>query len=301
MGKPIVSIGLPVYNGEDFVAETMDSLLRQTFGDFEIIISDNASTDKTAEICLNYAEKDSRIKYFRNSTNLGAAENYNKVFRLSEGKYFKWAAHDDCYEPEYIEKCLEKLVQNENAVLCYTQRIIIDETGNMQEKVKDELVLDSPSPAERFGKFLKIFRYHTIHCDPVFGLIKSSELAKTPLIAKFPTSDMTLLAELSLLGVFCEVGEYLFLRRRHAKMSTKMNPKPSQRLAWFDPSLKGKVQYPRWRWLAEFMRSVKRTEIGISEKIKCYLHIALWTLFWSKSLGADLIKGLLYRFTGREF
>ena len=85
--KPRISIGMPVFNGEKFIAETLDSLLTQTYSDFELIISDNASTDNTEQICRKYASKDPRINYFRNKSNFGAAKNYNRVFKLSSGEY----------------------------------------------------------------------------------------------------------------------------------------------------------------------------------------------------------------------
>ena len=107
--KPKVSIGLPVYNGEDFLAEALDSLLDQTYDDFELIISDNASTDSTADICTSYSAKDSRIRYLRSDVNLGAAVNYNLVFELATGEYFKWAAHDDICAPEFIGACVDIL------------------------------------------------------------------------------------------------------------------------------------------------------------------------------------------------
>ena len=107
--KPRVSIGMPVFNGENYLAEALDSLLTQTFSDFELIISDNASTDKTEEICRAYAVRDQRIRYFRNQENLGASRNYNRVFELSSGEYFKWAAHDDLCAPEFLGRCVDVL------------------------------------------------------------------------------------------------------------------------------------------------------------------------------------------------
>ena len=100
--RPRVSIGLPVYNGENFLEFALDSILGQTFQDFELIISDNASTDATESICRRYAAKDSRIRYYRNPNNQGAAQNYNRVFALARGEYFKWAAHDDVCKPNYL-------------------------------------------------------------------------------------------------------------------------------------------------------------------------------------------------------
>ena len=108
---PRVSIGMPVYNGEEFLERALDSLLAQSFSDFELIISDNASQDKTQEICLRYAARDPRVKYYRNETNIGAAENFNRVFALSSGEYFKWAGHDDSWTPDYLERCVSSVTR----------------------------------------------------------------------------------------------------------------------------------------------------------------------------------------------
>lgn len=88
-----VSIGLPVYNGEQYLAKALDSLLAQTFTDFEVIISDNASTDRTSEICAAYLERDPRIRYYRNQQNIGAAPNFNRTFELATGMYFKTCSY----------------------------------------------------------------------------------------------------------------------------------------------------------------------------------------------------------------
>ena len=134
------------------MAETIDSILMQTYEDFELIISDNASTDQTEEICRRYAEKDVRIKYVRNRENLGAAYNYNQTFHLSSGEFFKWAPHDDILRPEFLERCLDALDDDPVAVMSYTGWIPIDETGALIEKTNTKYQpwrADSLDPAER--------------------------------------------------------------------------------------------------------------------------------------------------------
>jgi glycosyltransferase involved in cell wall biosynthesis len=121
MRTPRVSIGLPVYNGENYLAETLDSILAQTFTDFEVIISDNASTDRTETICRQYAAQDRRIRYLRNTSNLGAAKNYNRVFELSQGEYFKWNGHDDPLAPVFLERCVAVLDRHPGVVLCFAR------------------------------------------------------------------------------------------------------------------------------------------------------------------------------------
>jgi glycosyltransferase involved in cell wall biosynthesis len=110
---PQVSIGMPVFNGEKYIREALDSLLRQTFTDFELIISDNASTDGTEAICRSFSVKDSRIRYIRQVVNLGAAANFELVLVEAVGKYFMWAAYDDLRTPDFIEVLFKMLEQDE--------------------------------------------------------------------------------------------------------------------------------------------------------------------------------------------
>src|SRR5260370_42097820 len=102
--SPKVSIGFPVYNGENYVANALTRLLEQDFQDFELVICDNASTDRTQEIRLAFAHQDDRIRYFRNDRNIGLAANHARTFQLANGKYFKWAAHDDGFPPTMLAR-----------------------------------------------------------------------------------------------------------------------------------------------------------------------------------------------------
>ena len=132
-----VTIGMPVYNAERFIGETVASIRTQTFEDFELIISDNASTDRTEEVCRALMKEDDRIRYVRNRENMGAAYNYNQTFHLSSGIYFKWACHDDLLLPEFLERCVAELDRDPSVVLAYTDWAPIDEDGKP---------LDPPEP-----------------------------------------------------------------------------------------------------------------------------------------------------------
>ena len=147
---PLVSIGLPVYNGERFLAQALDSLLGQTLQDFELIISDNASTDGTADICLDYAARDARIRYIRQPSNIGAPRNWNFVALEARGRYFKWASADDFCDPRMLEKCVAVLSADPSVVLCYGRACIVDEeTGEHRPFAHDFSAVD-PRPSERF-------------------------------------------------------------------------------------------------------------------------------------------------------
>jgi glycosyltransferase involved in cell wall biosynthesis len=280
--RPRVSIGMPVYNGEGFLKEALDSILAQTFQDFELIISDNASSDRTQEICRAYAAQDRRIRYYRNEENLGAAWNYNRVFKLAGGEYFKWAAHDDLCAPEYLERCVEVLDRNPAVVLCYSRTAIIDDQGRHTQYYSDGLDLRSSRPDERYVGFHRRFRFFG-KCNAIFGVIRTSALKLTPLIGNYTSSDKILLGELALLGEFWEIPDHLFFRRDHPQMSVRANPRIEERAVWFDPSNRGKIQLPRWRWLFEYVSSIRRVRMSWYEKTRCYAQMGQWVVWnWSK-------------------
>jgi glycosyltransferase involved in cell wall biosynthesis len=210
--RPRVSIGLPVFNGENYLGEAIDSILAQTFGDFELIICDNASTDGTEAICRRHAETDQRIRYRRNPRNIGASANFNSTFELSSGEYFKWAAHDDLLAPACIESCVAALDREPDAILAQPLVGVIDTNGVILAITDNELQLaDSPRPSDRFAALARQPRL----CWEIFGLIRRDALVRTALIAPYPWSDVALCAELSLLGRFVLVPGVLFFNREH--------------------------------------------------------------------------------------
>src|ERR1051325_8805772 len=140
--NPPVTIGLPVYNSERFIAQSLDSLLAQTYGDFRIIISDNASTDGTPDLCNDYARRDKRVFYSRNAVNIGASPNFNRVFALSESPYFKWATADDYWAPSMLEKCVRILESAPTIALCYPKTTLVDAEGKNPQPYEDNLHLE---------------------------------------------------------------------------------------------------------------------------------------------------------------
>ena len=154
ISKPRLSIGLPVYNGADFLAQSLDSLLGQTFEDFELIISSNASTDGTDDICSAYAARDPRVQFFRQSTNIGAVPNHYFVFGQATGELFKWASGDDLYARDLLARCIERLDQHPEAVLAHSWTAAVDGTGTLIQAHEYPLATDSPVAAERLRSLL---------------------------------------------------------------------------------------------------------------------------------------------------
>jgi glycosyltransferase involved in cell wall biosynthesis len=289
---PRVSIGLPVYNGAAFLGEAIESILAQTFRDFELILSDNASTDATPEICQTYAARDPRIRYFRNETNIGGAGNFSRVFRLGRGEYFKWAADDDVIAPEFVERCVEVLDRDPSLALCFSKMQIIDSVGRVVRRRYDNGLkrLGSERAHERFADMLL-----TGHgCFHSFGLARASLVAQTPLFASYIGSDRSYLAELSLRGRFFELEEDLFGLRDHADRSVKALPF-YERMAWVDPSAIGRPSFPHWRLLREYGKSIRRSPLARGEKLRCAAVLGRWLLVNANAarLGLDLVVAIL--------
>lgn len=283
---PRVSIGLPVYNGERFLEEAIRSVLDQTYQDFELIISDNGSTDGTEAICRRLAELDDRIRYVRSPENHGASWNYNRTVELARGEYFRWLAHDDKLAPELIEKSVAVLDQNPEVVSCITWFADIDDSGNVIEVKRSTVRFKAGSPHERFRSLSEL--RPSYNCEEVFGLMRMDVLRKTKLIANYVDSDRTLIAELGLHGPFYEIQEPLFLHRIHATGSVVVHPTRQERIVWFDPSKKGKLVFPHWRQMGEFFSSIHRSPLSIPERVRCYSQMLPWAVRTRRRLRNDL-------------
>jgi len=284
-GAPRVSIGLPVYNGEPFLAAALDSLLAQEFTDFEVIVCDNASTDRTPEICRAYAERDPRIHYHRNPENIGAAGNYNKVFGLARGAYFKWMAHDDLLEPEYLRRCVEVLdAAPPSVVLCFPRRVLMD----AQDRVLRRCVFVPRRPAAaptgvpgaaeiRDLRFTEMICLENSEIPPiVFGLMRTEVLRRTGLIGRFIAADLVLVAEMCLRGQVWQVPEFLFRQRLHARDSWRAKLSKRGEAAWFDPANQRRaVLFPLGRLFVEYCRAIARTDLPWGRRVVRYGQLVL--------------------------
>ena len=270
--KPRISIGLPVYNAEKYMRHALDAILSQTFEDFELIICDNASTDSTAVICASYALADNRIRFYRNDRNLGAAENFNRVFSFARADYFKWIAYDDICLPEFLEKCVEVLDRDPQVALCYPKTLLIDADGKEIMKYEDRLHMMQGDPHDRLRHFLTKVNL----ANAVFGVIRTSVLRETGLLGKYFGADYILLMEICLRGKFFEVPEHLFLRRDHEKNSRRL---PKKEIAvWWDTSRKTVYKYIQSRLVSEQFLAINRSGLLWFEKGLCFAQIGRWIL-----------------------
>jgi glycosyltransferase involved in cell wall biosynthesis len=291
--KPRVALGLAVYNGEEFLAQAIQSIVDQSFTDFECVVSDNASTDRTAEIAQSFAAQDPRIRYSKNATNIGGARNENLTVSLTSAAYFRWAAHDDYLEPTLLERCVEVLDRDPGVVICYTQVRQLDLVAGTST-ILSRNNASSRRPATRFRRIILSRDF----LEETYGLIRRDVLDRTNLQADYTASDRTLMAEISLYGRFYEVPEPLFVKRLHPKNAYV---DWRTRIAWFRPGTDGMLSFPWWAQLGDLLRTVRRAQVGGLVQAECYAAVALWAFVRAPNLAKDVIEGALGAARGRAW
>lgn len=270
---PTLSIGLPVYNGERYLREALDSLLAQTFTDFELIISDNASTDGTAAICREYAERDPRIRYIRQPTNIGAGPNHNFLPPEARAPFFKWASHDDIYDPELVRRCMDTFSAHPEATLvsCWDARI--DTDGNHLRDSPYRLDTSNPSPAMRLRSLL-----HTQGGDDFYGVIRTDILCRLGPHGSYFNADRVFVAGLALYGPFYQVPEVLYFRREHPQRLSRASTR--DRAVGLDPSRSSQLRHPAARLYAEyivgFFRTIRRAPLSAADRWRCNVEVMRW-------------------------
>jgi glycosyltransferase involved in cell wall biosynthesis len=278
---PSLTIGLPVYNGELFLAEALDALLAQTYDDFELIISDNASSDRTAEICREYQARDARITFVRQDRNLGAAANHNALVPLARGRYFKWASHDDVYAPTLLERCVAVLESDPEPVLVHSLEAQIDERG---EIVTTRIVTTetrsadtaNPHPSARLHNLLRV-----PGVPDIYGVIRTEVLRRVDPHGTYPNADRALVASLCLQGPFRQVPEILYFRRDHAGRASRA-PSRRARAAALDPVRWNRWRHPMIRLHVEdvlgYLTAIRQAHLGVIESARCLAAVTGWVV-----------------------
>lgn len=270
--KSRVTVGMPVYNGDNYLAETLDSIVAQSYQNFEVVISDNGSTDGTERICREYAAKDPRFQYHRSDVNLGVSRNFKRTVGLSSGDYFMFLAHDDKLAPEFLEQCVAVLDAQPEVALCYPKAIEIDTRGNHLYKKEQPLDAGSSKAHLRFRQMIRMDH----NCETLFGLIRADVLKKTVIHGDFPDGDRVMLAEVSLHGKYYRVPDYLFLHREHPVRSINLYPTRFERMALLEPQRAGEFVLPHVDEFFEYLRCIRRAPLKFSERLACYAEMLRW-------------------------
>ena len=283
--RPRVSIGLPVYNGEAFIAEAIGSFRAQSFDDFELIVSDNASTDATQDIVSEFASADPRIRYMRSDTNVGANRNFNRTYYFATGEYFKWAAHDDVVEPTFLEQCVAVLDDDPSVVLAHCRTSYIGGNGEplrplargylgadgfVERLALDDSVSDALSSSDPAVRFDAVVNRMSVFYD-VFGVGRTEAFRNTLLLRQYYGTDKIFLAEMALLGRFVRLPEVLFKRRCHESASTR-NADLEGLAAWSDPT--GGFAYYPLQMMAGYADAIRASDLPGGDKRRCLIALA---------------------------
>lgn len=300
---PRLSIGLPVYNGEKYVAESLDALLGQTYEDFELIISDNSSTDGTADICRHYEKLDSRVRYVRQERNIGAAPNQGFLLRQARGELFKWAAADDLYARDLIKRCVGVLDAHPDVILAHCWTAAIDDTGKVIQSLEYPLKTDSRRAPERFRTMLfgtGENDYGLLRADDNYGVMRTAVLRKVTPQGSYYHADRVFTTEIALHGRFYQVPEWLYFRRDHSDRPQHATPTVRGWCANLDPRRKNRILHPTGRLLAEFvlgyMAAIRRAPLSSADRLECYRILAEWGIgrlrpVASRALGRGMLAG----------
>jgi glycosyltransferase involved in cell wall biosynthesis len=305
---PRLSIGLPVYNGETYLAESIEALLGQSFEDFELIISDNASTDGTADICRRYEKQDPRIRYFRQQRNIGLAPNHNFVFAQSRGDLFKWAASDDLYARDLLQSCVTALDEHPEVVLAHAFEAAIDGEGNVTQALEYPLATDSPRAPERFRsilfgssglferrllsasngsaesgdghEFVRVDNNGILRACDEYGVIRADVMRRIAPLGSYHHADRIIACEIALHGPFHITPDWFYFRREIPDRAYNSSPKVRARCAIQDPARANRLKNPTVRLVAEYfwgyVAAIRRAPLSAADRSECLRYLAQW-------------------------
>src|SRR5882672_3783898 len=223
---PLISIGMPVYNGAAYIRFTLEGLLAQSFGDFELIISDNASTDATRDVIEDCMLRDARIRYELQPVNIGVNPNSSHVMRLARGEFFKWSSSSDWCAPTFLERCLNELLAHDDTVLVAPRTRLFRDTPSKSQNYEFDVEVLDDAPSARFARLHSTLTLN----NALSGLIRMSALRRTRLMEPYRSADVVLMGHLVLLGKFRLLPERLFYRRMEAATATVLqNPEAVRR------------------------------------------------------------------------
>ena len=269
---PRLTIGLPVYNGETFLAASLEALLGQSYEDFDLIISDNASTDNSADICQRYAKQDSRIRYVRQPRNIGMVPNHNFVLGQARSELFKWAADDDLYARDLLRRCVDALDEYPHVVLAHSRSAMIDNAGSVTGLFEYRTAASALRPPERFRSML-----FDGWDDYTYGLVRTMALRQIPTHNSYHFADRILNTAIALQGPFYVVPECLYFRREHPGRPALT---VRSRCALMDPRRANRLRHPIARLYGEYIwgyvAAIRRAPLSPGDRRECYRYLAQW-------------------------
>ena len=284
-----LTVGMPAYNGEKFIADAIRCVLEQTYEDLVLVISDNASTDRTEEICRQFAAKDARVDYCRHEENLGATANYNFVAQRASTELFKWHSCNDLLSRNMLESCVQRLDRDPNIALVYAQTWLFENSVDDAQRYGEDPQADQDDALQRFIHVIDHMALNNI----MNGVMRLDALKRTAMLREFYFADRTMMAELALRGKVIEDSTSRFYRRMDEDSATQKKSE-EEVLKHFDPSWKRPLPFTNWRVYGSFLQGLWRSEIGLGSASSWSLKIARRAWWDKQGLATDIKEFFQY-------
>lgn len=294
MSGPLVTLGVPVYNEEKYLAQSLDDLLKQTYPNLEILIADNGSTDATPEIAAAYAAKDPRIRHIRRPQNIGQNGNFNALPGEARGEYFCWVSGHDLLDSTFVADCAAQLDAHPGAVLAYPRTFYLDEQGNVTGEKSRPFDIRRMSAQRRFREVM-----WRVDCNYVYGMYRREAMRKTQLFRKVPAADRVFLSEMAVHGTFVPADTRKYYRPNRGSVPQTELAKRRRLMGFIfpdktftDAELSGNAFYrPTIRAFHDVVRGG-----GFPLPTRALLHGSVWLCGVVKSRlfpGADLLAAIV--------
>jgi glycosyltransferase involved in cell wall biosynthesis len=269
---------MPVFNAEAWLVPALDCLQKQTFGDFELIVSDNASSDNSLGIVEEYARRDKRIRVLRQTRNIGANGNYRAVLAAASADLFKWAAANDLCAPRFLERCVDAMQKRPDVVLAYPRTLLFEHESSDGVLYDHDFALDSDDRSKRFADLLATMLLN----NAMNGVIRRRALERILPLGTFRSADILMMCELALLGKYALVDEPLFYRRMSAAAATSLRSaiEADKHLV---PTAKRPLRWQNWKYQLRMVRIVMRAWPYDREWYRVAYH-ALQRVSWARGL-----------------
>jgi glycosyltransferase involved in cell wall biosynthesis len=284
---PRVSVGMPAYNAEATIGAAIESILDQTLGDFELIISDNASSDGTWQIIQAFERSDSRVIGIRQPANLGANGNYSTLFRHARAPLFKWASSNDWCAPRFLEDCVAVLEAHPDTVLVAPRTRLFESSLSDFSEYKGDVAFDQGSPVDRFMAVCQRLALNNV----MNGVVRTSALARTRLIEHYVGADVVLVGHLALLGKVELLDQAMFYRRMAEGMATRLMSAEDLRRHHY-PVWNRRALFPAWRRVGGWLHAVLSSGLSPGDTLKALTWALRCTYWTAPALGRDLVDAI---------
>ena len=268
--SPRVSLGCAVYNSnEAALRASLESVLSQSCGDFELIICDNSPDDATGAICRDYVQRDGRVSYYRNDFNIGAYPNFWRTLHIARGTYFKWVADDDLLDEQYLAKCLAVLENDPTVSLCYSRVTVVNEDGSVRDDEGARIEAMHDTPVERMLAVLE----HSWNAQGFYGMMRAETLRRVHPVSDecVRLADILLMAEVALYGKIYQIPEKLFTYTLH---ELDWNDRESLNATFyrmcFPTTPQRGITFPNLKFAYELLQAVRYSPLPLEDKAKLY-------------------------------